>query len=97
MQLNNLFACSASEHAMACEHPIEHSPKGINVCVRINGLTENLLRCWSAGLVHAIYTFSDIECVESSARIKHVYDSEIRDKQFAILIDEDTVCRKITM
>ena len=97
MLLNNLFLCLSSEHAMTCEHTVEHSPKGINVCICINGLTENLLWCRGAGLTHAIYTFSDVGCVESSTCMKHVYDSEIRDKQVAILIDEDTVRRKITM
>src|SRR5436305_14652514 len=97
MQLNHFFACFASEDTMTCEHAIEYSPKGINVCICINSLPENLLWCRRAGLTHAIYTFSDVGCVESSTCMKHVYDSEIRNKQVAILIDEDTVRRKITM
>src|SRR6266849_6394731 len=89
MLLNNLFACFASEHAMTCEHTIEYRPKGINVSVRIHRLTENLLWRRSADLVHAIYTFCCIWYDESGACIQHAYHSEIRDKQGAILPDED--------
>src|SRR6266568_2103448 len=97
MLLINLFACFTSEYAMACEHAIEYSPKSIYVCVSIDGLSENLLWRWSAGLVHAIDTFAGIECVESSACIEHAYYSEIRDEQVVILPDENAVRCEIAM
>src|SRR5439155_3251996 len=71
--------------------------KGIHNSIGIDNLTENLLWCWSTGLVHAIHTFSCIWWSESSAYIEHAYDSEICDKQVAILPDEDTIRCKIAM
>src|SRR5689334_8800952 len=97
MLLNQLFTCFTSEHAMACEHTIKHCPKSVNVSVGINSLTENLLWCWSACLVHPIYTCFGTCCSESNACIEHAYDSEIRDKQIAILPGENAFCRKVAM